>query len=217
MGHPSPGLTCHHSDKALGHRVLCIWALTWLIHAPLASTDCLILLPWVLAGHRGVTAVPSVGGAENTRVSKLSCGNGGAGRLRKHLIEKNQASWTTGRPLSCSGEWQDLVWCPKALQISREAQSYYLPEQQRTGDEQAMQSNGTGATTCTRQEEHPGLSWRQPGPPSQCLCGWMCVWVRAWFIKHPGTNQTILSTGCLCRQAWRNMPWSPNFLLCVSR
>lgn len=49
----------------------------------------LILLLWVLAVHRGVAAVTRVGGTENTQASKLSCGNGGAGRLGKHLTEKN--------------------------------------------------------------------------------------------------------------------------------
>ena len=48
-----------------------------------------ILLLWVLAAHRGVAAVTRVGGTENTQASKLSCGNGGAGRLGKHLTEKN--------------------------------------------------------------------------------------------------------------------------------
>lgn len=169
------GPNSHHSDNALGHRVLCICAFTWLIPALLASTKFLTLLPWVLAGHWGVTVVTRVGDTGKTlRCLSYPMGERVVGRLVRHLTGKI-CQMLDHRKTSLLGwrVWHELVWYPKTQTWpwrSPRKHGYYLLEQHRAGDERAVQSNVTRATTRGGKSTHVSVS------SAALLAGvWTCV------------------------------------------
>ena len=174
------GPNSHHSDNALGHRVLCICAFTWLIPALLASTKFLILLPWVLAGHWGVTVVARVGDTGKT----LRClsypmvlGGGGWGETSKASDRQNL--WNDWPQEDLSPGLESVTWprlVPKntnlALEISKEARLLPARAAQSWGREGCAKQCNQGHNTW--REKHLCLSPWQCCSPSRCLE--MCAW-----------------------------------------